>query len=251
MKRVIFFICFLITSIVAQGQQPNNLWGEANELYSQAKYEDALKSYGELEKQGYVAGELYYNIANTYYKLGHIGKAILYYERALKIDPSDNDAQQNLEMCRQMKIDRIEVIPEFILNTWTRSINYSLSSDYWAALSLFFIAFSGVMFLIFRFARRSRVRKISFILSLILLVPFIFSLSFAWIQNFDYKTRDSAVVMSAVSAVRSSPDESGKDLFILHEGTKVKMIDSVSSWKRISLSDGREGWISARDVEII
>ncbi len=132
MKRIFLLNILIFFCLVSFGQSPKELWTEANNNYSKANYEDALAGFKKIEELGYASPALYYNMGNTYFKLKQIGKSILYYERALKLDPSDKDALNNLQLAREFTLDRIEEVPDFILNTWIKSINYSFSSDVWA-----------------------------------------------------------------------------------------------------------------------
>ncbi len=256
MRRGVLIILLLAVAFQGLSMSQDNmsmeeLWGAANTNYAEARFEEALKGYTAIYEQGYVSEPLMYNIANCHFKLRNWGKAILYYERALKINPGNKDVKNNLKLAKDFAVDKIEELPEFVLTTWVRDSNYLLKSDTWAYLSLTFFLLSVLLLLNFRYGRSSVRRKASFFLSMAsLLVGIIFTL-FAWSQRSAYHRRDTAIVMMPVSTVRSSPDISGNTLFILHEGTKVKLIEQLGSWKRVELSDGRQGWISEGDIEMI
>ena len=227
------------------------LWNTANDRYIQNDFQGALAHYLKIEELGYTSESLLYNLGNTYFKLRDYGKAILYYERVLKMDPSDRDAANNLALARDYTLDKIEEVPEFILTTWIKGINYSISSNGWGYISvIMFIAFA-VLMLGFRFAPVSRLRKLSFFLAMLMLLLGLFASLFSWNQKHAFLTRDTAIVMKPVSSVKSSPDSSGKTLFILHEGTKLKILEELGGWQRIQLADGREGWIISIDIEVI
>ncbi|NCB98239.1 MAG: tetratricopeptide repeat protein, partial [Bacteroidia bacterium] len=136
MKRILLIITTVLIYLSANAQSPKEMWTEANNNYSQANYQAALEGFLKIEKSGYVSSALFYNIGNAYFKMKEVGKSILYYERALKLDPADKDVINNLQLARDFSLDKIEEIPDFILKTWIKEVNYSLSSDAWAYLSI-------------------------------------------------------------------------------------------------------------------
>lgn len=256
MKRIFIYlaVAFSLLSFSSglRAQVKDSLWNDAVNAYSGADYQTALRSFQELEKEGYLSAGLYYNIGNAYYKLGNYNaKSILYYERALRMNPSYEDAAHNLELARQYTLDKIDVVPEFVLISWTKSLCNSLSSNSWAYLSLGLFALTAFLLIVFRFGGSLGLRKVAFIFSIITIVFAIICFSFSMSLNNKIDSEDHAIIMVPVSSVKSSPNESGQSLFILHEGTKVEIIDQLGDWNRIELSDGRQGWLQKRDIEII
>lgn len=249
MKKSILIIFLFISVLASAGQK--DTWIKANEMYSTSDYTGALEQYIEISNSGYSSKELFYNIANCYFKLKDYGHSILYYERALKFNPSDKDILRNIEIARDYTLDKIEVLPEFILRTWMRNLNYSFSANTWSYTGLLFVSISLLLFIVFKYTLRSAVKKLSFIGVIAGAVFGISAFIFSWSQVGDFKNKDYAIIMKAVVAVKSSPDEAGKDVFILHEGTKVKIIDKIARWNRVVLTDGRDGWIQEESREII
>ncbi|MFA6770387.1 MAG: tetratricopeptide repeat protein [Bacteroidales bacterium] len=249
---IVFFITFLILLLPfkALGQEREK-WDNANSLYAQGSYSEALEEYLLLEEEGYISWPLYYNIANSYFKNKNYGRSILYYERALKLNPSGKDIKVNLSYAKQFAVDKIDEIPEFILSTWIRELNYMLASDYWAIISIALFILVALLLLNFRYGANAHIRKASFFISMVSLLFALFFTLFAWNQRNTFHRKDTAIVMSAVSTVRNSPDNSGSTLFILHEGAKLQIIEQLGDWKRIELADGRQGWITVADIEII
>ncbi|HPS95431.1 MAG TPA: tetratricopeptide repeat protein [Bacteroidales bacterium] len=248
-----FLVAFLLTGFSQSifAQDVRELWKDGNEKYTQGQFTEALANYIKIEEAGYTSEALLYNIGNTYFKLKENGKAILYFERVLKLNPSNADASNNLALAKEYSLDKIEGVPEFILTTWIKDINYSLSSDMWSYISLFLFAAVAVLLLGFKFAYTSRLRKLSFFFGMVALLFGLISAAFAWDQRHNSGLKDSAIVMKLVSTVKSSPDISGKTLFILHEGTKVKLLEELGGWMRVELADGRQGWIISIDIEKI
>ena len=231
---------------------PDSLWNEGVAAYSAGRWNDAAVAWEGIYDAGIRGSELYYNLASAYFKLGETGKAILFYERALKGDPSDKDVRYNLEFARGMTQDRIEDVPEFILKTWIKKATYLFSSDLWAVLSILFFAGALALLLLFLLGSSSGARRTGFFTGIAALLIAVFCFASASSQRADASRKDEAIVMRPVSSVKSSPSsDSAKDLFILHEGTKVKILDEVDLWMNIELSDGRQGWIATKDIEII
>ena len=195
---------------------------------------------------------IYYNAGNAWYKAGEYPRAILCYERALKEDVSFADARFNLEIARQSIQDSIDEVPEFIFKTWMRRLCNTLSSDSWAVLSLVMLALTLAMLLLFLLSSTTAKRRTGFYTAIAAFLLTILSFSMAKWQHSSLKSQEYAIVMSPVSSVRSSPSAgSAKDLFVLHGGVKVKILDSVGEWTNMMLSDGRQGWIRSTDIEII
>ena len=228
------------------------LWEEATAAYQEGRWSDAVTAYEAILATGRTAPELQYNLGNAWFKAGEPARAILCYERALKLDPSYDDARYNLEFAREQTQDRIDVVPEFIIERWGRSACYLLDSDTWTVLFFVFgILFAGLL-LTFLLSARTSWKRVGFYGGIVVLLLSLLCLDFAHWQLADYRKADSAIVMRPVCSAKSSPSEaSAKDLFVLHEGTKVKILDEVGGWKNIELSDGRTGWVPAADIEVI
>lgn len=236
----------------AQAQNVDSLWAQAVSDYTEENYRAALDGFAAIEEAGYVSPDLYYNMGNCCYKLGHqLGRSILYYEKALKLDPAYEDAAVNLEIAREGTLDRIEAVPEFILLTWFKAFRDTLSSDAWAWIALALLLTVAVMVLLFRFGRSLALRKTAFALAVVGLVFMVVSTVFAFNLRSAVEDSGEAVVKVPVSSVKSSPGSTDQSLFILHEGTKVSVVDSLGEWYRIELSDGRQGWLQGNDIEII
>ena len=241
-----------VSAVWLSAQDADSLWNQAVKDYTEENYQEALAGFTALEADGYVSRELYYNIGNCYYKLGNsLGQSILYYERALKLDPSYEDAQVNLAIAREYTLDRIDEVPEFILLTWIKAFRDTVSSDAWAWIALALFLVTAVMVLLFRFGGSPALRKTAFALAVAALLMTIISAVFAFNLRSALESDGEAVVTVPVSSVKSSPGSTDQSLFILHEGTKVAVMDSLGEWYRIELSDGRQGWLEAEDVEII
>lgn len=229
----------------------DDLWNAANEAFAAGQWQQALESYQAIEQQGMVSTDLYYNIGNTFFKLDDNPRAILYYERALKADPSNVDAKNNLEMADQYVMDKIEAVPEFLLATAFNKVKYAFGADAWAWIAIALLVVTAALMLGFRFFGTVSARRTSFVLAcvalLLALLAFIFSLS----EKHDAVTHDSAIIMQPVVNVKSSPGDAGKSIFVLHEGTKASVLDKLGDWSKIEIADGRQGWVTASQIEEI
>ncbi|MBQ9193432.1 MAG: BatD family protein [Bacteroidales bacterium] len=249
---VIALLLALPLGAQAAESYPDSLWKAGVEAYSAGQWAEALGDWSDVAATGLRSKELYYNLGNAYFKTGETAQAILQYERALRQDPSDADVRYNLEFARSLTQDRIDEVPEFILRTWVRKVGYWMSSDGWAILSLVLLALGLGMLLLFLLGPTAGARRTGFFTGLAALLLALAAWGFARSQKADAERHDEAIVMRPVSSVTSSPSsDAAKSLFILHEGTKVKVLDEVSGYRDIELADGRRGWISSSDIEII
>ena len=218
----------------------------AKEDYTQAieLYESVLKSYGE-------SAMVYYNLGNAYYKAGKVAPAILNYERALLLNPGDSDTRFNLQVARQKTVDKIEPIGEFFLTRWIGTVEDVYSADGWAKWGVAsFVLFIGCLVLFF-FSKWIRLKKIGFFAGICFLLISLVANLFADSQQDKLLHRADAIVFASTVTVKSSPDASGTDLFILHEGTKVTIKSTLGEWSEIQLEDGNVGWMPSKEIEQI
>ena len=227
------------------------LWSSANEAYNNAEYATALERYNAILDRGLHSAALYYNLANTYFKTEQLGSAILYYNRALRIAPADEDIRHNLEYAEQMTKDSIEEIPEFILTTWVRTVRGALSSTAWSVISLILLAAALAMALFYLLAQRLTMRKMGFYTMVIAALLFILTSLFAWSEREMIVNSKEAIIMSSAVSIKSSPDRAATELFVLHEGTKVSIGHEMAGWAEVRISDGRKGWVEQSRIEKI
>ena len=252
---VVALLILLLWPAAMSAQQTDyadSLWNAANQAYAEGRWADAVDGYELISGMGLESAALYCNTGDAYFKDGNPAKAILYYERALKLDPSYSDARYNLELLNSAIQDRIEELPEFVLKTWFRNFSYVMDSDGWAVCFIVFLAMTLAMMLVFILSGSVGGRRTGFFLGIVMLLAAVLSLTFSIWQKKDAMSADQAIIMRPVTSVKSSPSaEAATDLFILHEGTKVKLLDEVGVWKNIELADGRQGWIPSADLEVI
>ena len=224
---------------------------EADSAYVRGEYQQAITDYEALLKQG-ASADLYYNLGNAYYRTENITRAVLNYERALLLAPGDRDIRFNLQMARSKTIDKITPEQEMFFVTWYHSLVNMASVDGWARTALLSLALAIVLALLYLFSERIWLRKVGFFGAMFALALFVLSNVFAYQQKDLLINRRGAIVTAPAVTVKSTPAKQGTDLFILHEGTKVTITDaSMKEWKGVRLADGKEGWIEAKQIEMI
>lgn len=255
LRKVVTVVTLLLSlgaSMNIQAKDLDSLWTAGVQAYTDGKFSDASAAWTSIEESGQKSAKLYYNLGNAWFKQGNYPKAILNYERALRLDPSYSDARYNLEFTSNFVQDKIEPVPEFILKSVARKVCYVMGSNAWAVIFLVLLAAALMMGLLFLLGSSVGKRRAGFYCGIVLLLLSAGALSFSIWQKSDSVKTDTAIVMSPVSSVKSSPSSgSSKDLFVIHEGTKVTILDEVGTWKNIALADGRQGWITSNELEVI
>ncbi len=249
MKRLFNTILaiLLTASVFAQG----DLLQKANELYTKDEFKQSIDVYNQILKTNMESPEVYFNLGNAYYKTGQYTLAILNYERAKTLSPDDEDISFNLLVANQKVVDSIQELPGIFIVRWWNSIVNSQTTDTWAFISIIsFIVFLIMMGFYF-FARTGEVKRITFWSGCLLILLTIFSWSFAAKQKSRLINHTYAIVMDPTVTVKSSPSESGTNLFVIHEGLKVKITDKLGDWVEIRLADGNKGWLLTESVERI
>ena len=250
MKQFIVLLSLIfvsVTTVMGQNQQLK----KANDLYAQGDYENAIPVYKSLVDTGMVSGPLFYNLGNAYYKTGQLGYAILNYERARLYMPKDKDLDYNLQMAQKMVVDKIDIVDVFFLKRWVMGIGNNLSSDQWAYAGIAAFILLIISIAVYTFAGRSSLKQLGFYFGVLMII--ITSISFVYSGSLKNKItqRNGAIVFSPTVTVKGSPDESGTELFILHEGTKVNVTDSIGDWNEIVLGDGNVGWLKKSTIKKI
>ncbi|WP_346696313.1 tetratricopeptide repeat protein [Barnesiella viscericola] len=247
-KIVIYLLCIVAGMTATYGQESLT---KANEAYAQEDYIKAIELYEQTAREHGVSSDLYYNLGNAYYKHNEFAKAILNYERALLLNPGNEDARFNLDMANTHIVDKIDPVGRFFLSVWIDSMRSYLSSNTWAVIGIIaFFLFIGGCYL-YLFTRSVSLKKIGFFGGIVVLLIAIMANCFAWGLNEKKEIRNEAIVFDATVSVKSSPAESGTDLFVLHEGTKVVVLSKVGEWSEVKISDGNRGWLPSAAIEII
>lgn len=242
-------IIFLFISIGAYANQADSLFIKANKLYQAEKYNEALDLYKEIEDHGINSDDLLYNMANTYYKMNKVAPAIYYYEKVLNQSPNHTDAQFNLAFAKRMAIDNIEPLPKTLLQKMNEGIVMKLTYNTWAWLAVGLAFLFAILFLLYHFSYSSGSKRMYFITSFVSAFLALLTIAIAY-QNYKYiKSNTEAIVFAQQAEVKTAPTVSSEVSFELHEGTKVKVLESLDNWKKIKIADGKIGWIVADDIK--
>jgi len=247
------FILFTISHFVVLADQTGqyHLFNQGNNFYNEKNYEKAIATYHELLKQGLESGGLYYNLGNAYYKTGNIGKAILYYEKARKFLPDNENIRFNLRLVRLKIRDKVERPPQFIIFKWGRDFINNLSSISWALVTTILLFLTVVFFSIFYLSSSPGLRKFSRTISILLIILAILS-SFPLYYRYKLENKeDRGIILVDEIAAIAAPQKNSTTLFLIHEGTKVKILDKDDNWIKIELLDGKQGWINAGSIGVI
>lgn len=251
MNKIFFLFVCIVCAVSNRAFAQAATKADADSAYLKNDYQTAIEIYEGLLKQG-EAAELYYNLGNSYYKVDNLGKAILNYERALLLEPGNDDIRTNLQIAKGKTIDKVIPVPELFLISWINVIINVFSMNTWAIIGIcaFFVFLLSLSFYIW--SKRVGLRKIGFFMAVVLLLVVVVSIFFASQQKDRLINRFNAIVLSPSITIRSTPSDSGTSLFILHEGHKVVIKDdSMREWKEIVIEDGKVGWIPTSAIEII
>ncbi len=227
------------------------VWDAANGAYAGRDYARAVELYDSILAGGHFSARLYYNLGNACFKSGDIARAVLNYRRALRLAPADGDARYNLSLAEAQTKDNIAEVPEFFLKTWSREVRDTLGCTAWSLLSILLFALAVALALLFLLGGKLAVRKAGFYGTAVAALLFVVATWFAISSHEAMLSADEAVVMATAIPVKSSPDRSATDLFVLHAGTQVRIIAEVDEWREVVIADGKRGWVEASNIEVI
>ncbi|TDQ28426.1 tetratricopeptide repeat protein [Tenacibaculum caenipelagi] len=247
--RTIAILLFLFVSTITLAQSTSDLFLKANDLYKEGKYEEAIRLYEQIEDENAISSELYYNLGNCYYKLNKVAPTIYNYERALKLNPLNEDAQNNLILAKRLTLDRIEALPKSIFQKFNHNYLQKFTYNTWAIITIVFSFIASVLFLLFYFSDASSKKRTYFTTSIISFLLLIISLVITYTQYNQSKNNIQAIIFVEEVSVNNEPTSNSSEVFTLHEGTKVNVLDSVDNWKKIKLVDGKVGWVPSENLK--
>ena len=251
MNKLVKLVVVIILLAVVGSIKADNQLQKAADLYAAQSYEQAADVYASILKTDVVSPELFYNYANACCKSGQLGKAILNYERALVLRPNYEDAKFNLAFLNAKITDKIEPIEQFFLTEWIDGLGNLQTANQWSITSISAFVLCLMLVLLYVFASRRSLRKIGFFGALVCLVLSVSAMSYIFSLEHKTQERSEAIVMVGSMSVKSAPDDSGTELFVLHEGTKVVIISTLGDWLEIRIADGHLGWVKHTQIERI
>lgn len=249
--RHILLLVIGLTVALNAASQEGDKFNKGVEAYSGGNFKEALQSWIELYNTGFTSASLNYNIGNAYFKMGDIPNAILFYERAYLLKPADENINYNLEIAKSLTVDRFQEIPELFFIRWFNFISLTLHGNTWSMISLAGFVLCLLFLSVYIYTSKYKLKVAGFWLALILLVISLMAISFSWQNRTLVYDSHKGIISSPQVSGKSSPDNSGTDLFVIHEGTKVSIGEEVGGWFEITLSDGNKGWIPSGSLNII
>ena len=265
MKKIYFSILFIFVSVCSYAQTDNTQVSEftqiqeavvtkaqADSAYINNDFANAVYLYENILANQGESADIYYNLGNSYYKMDNIAKAIVNYEKALVLNPGNGDIRFNLELAQSKTVDKVTPMSEIFLITWMKSLTNTMSEKGWAKMGITTFILMLLCLALYFFGKKIALKKIGFVTALCLLLVCILSNVCASSQKNEAQSHSTAIIMAPSVTVKSTPNEGGTDLFILHEGHKVNIKDNtIREWKEIQLEDGNVGWVPTSVIEII
>jgi len=249
MKAIIGLLVCCLSAIGFS--QNNQLFEEANALYNEAKYDEAITKYESILNSNEHSAELYFNLGNANYKLNNIAPSVYYYEKALKLSPNDKDIKNNLAYAQNMTIDAIDKVPQVGFSKLINNLVNTFQKDTWALLAVVGVILFVLLFLVYHFSYNTSRKRIAFVTSILSLIIACISVAMAFQKDSLNKKDNPAIVFAQESRVMSEANKTSEEVFRLHEGTKVQVLETFEDWQKIQLSDNSTGWIPSKDIKLL
>ena len=251
MKKYIIILLANISAIALYASDLDSTLLRAERHYQQNEFGKAIAEYQSLTDSGMSSAALFYNLGNAYFKNHDIKSAILYYERAKRLAPNDEAIDFNLNLSRSLIFDKVEAVPELFLVTWGKAIRDWMTVRAWSWWSICSFVVVLVLGLLFLFVHNMRIRRLAFAMGVLCFSISLMTFTFGYLQKANIDRVDEAIVFAPSVTIKSSPDDSGNNLFILHEGIKVHIEDQIGEWCEVRIADGNKGWMRINELEII
>lgn len=248
--RAITFLLLCCFSLFGFAQN-DEIFSEANTLYNDGKFAEAIDKYESILGSKEHSAELYYNLGNANYKLNNIAPSIYYFEKALLLDPNDEDIKNNLAFAQNMTIDAIDKVPDVGFSRIINNVVNTFNTDTWAKIAIGGVLLFVIIFLAYHFSYSSSKKRIAFVTSIVSLFVGCISIIMAFQKEGLNKKDNPAIIFAQESRVKSDPNPTSEEVFRLHEGTKVQVIRAYEDWNEIKLSDNSTGWIPAKDIKLL
>ena len=251
MKPFLTFVLLGFSSLMAIAQDTLALFEQGNQAYNEARYQEAITAYQAILEQEQHSSALYFNLANSYYKTNQVAESIYYYEKALLLDPEDQEIQHNAIFAQNMNLDTIEVLPKTDLARLKETTIRQLGIDKWAGLILVLVWLSVLFFAGYLWSNSPSIKRLLFIVSL-----FVFSLataSYLLTSNHLQAQNNTqyGILFDEQIEIKAAPNDRAEIQFLLHEGTKVEVLDGLQDWQKIRIANGAEGWVKAANIRLL
>ncbi len=251
LRPLIFLLCLICFSSLSYASEYEIVITKGNTAYSSGQYKEAINLYTSLISKGLESPELYYNLGNSYFKLNDIPHAVLWYERAKRLAPGNEDINFNLNVANSKITDKIEPLPDFFMKRWLKALSDAFPMDSWAIAGIAFLITALLFFTLYISSRVLLLRKFGFWAGASILLLSLGCLLLAWGSYRSFQLDQSAIITNPTVTVKSSPDEKSTDIFIIHEGSKVQLVDHIGNWYEIRIANGSVGWVEQDNFEKI
>jgi tetratricopeptide (TPR) repeat protein len=247
-KSLIVFACLFVCALDAQNEA---MFDSATAHYNKGDYDKAVEKYEQILNSGVHSSSVYYNLGNSYYKLNKIAPSIYYYEKALLLDPNDSEIKNNLAFARNMTLDDIEPLPQSGIARIIDGLTGIMTFNQWAYMAVAMMMLFAMSYIVYYYLRYASHKRLAFIASVVFLFASIVSVTFSYLQYNRYNQERPAIVFASAIAVRSEPNARSQESFVLHEGTKVQVLDELDDWRKIALEDGSTGWLREENIKML
>lgn len=240
MKKLVYIFILVCTTLVAQDKTN---FEQANEAYDKEDYQAAITHYMAILENGQTSVAIHYNLGNAYYRLNDVANSIYHYEKALQLDPNDQDVINNLQFAQNMRIDQIDQAVPTGFDKWRSSLLDTFETAGWARLGIVTMFGFSLLFLLYFFSRNSLRKRIFFISSLVLLFISISAAALGFTKKSFQENNEFSIVLADQIEIRSEPNTRGSEVFTLHAGTKVEILEQHQDWAKIAIGSGAQGWV--------
>ena len=244
MKNLVYIFLLISSTFFAQ-----NGFEKGNELYRKDQFAEAVVAYEGVLKTKKESAELYFNLANAYYKLNKVAPAIYNYEKALLLSPNDKDIQNNLSFAQKLQIDDIKQVPKVGFSKLIQDFTSTYHYNGWGWIAVGFSTVFLLFFVGYYFSQTALLKRIFFVGMFLALLVIVLSVLSALFEKSNYENDRPAIVFAEITSVKTEPKQDAPDAFVLHEGTKVQILETLDNWKKIELSDGTDGWIEETAIK--
>ena len=251
MKRINSFIAFLFLSTTMMAQTPDTLFDQGNKAYNLGAYQEAITTYELVLKAEVHSSELYFNLANAYYRSGEVGESVFYFEKAKLLDPENKEILTNLQFAQNMSLDAIEVLPKSFFDQVIETITSGFSIANWAIILIGIAWLLSFLFVLYLFNSNTVWKRLYFSVFWLITVVFLALFTLTYSKDKQLQVERSGIIFAAQINIWGEPNERSEVLFELHEGTKVSVTDSLESWRKIKIANGSEGWVTASSLRML
>tara|TARA_B100001996_G_scaffold368151_1_gene340399 strand:- start:89 stop:883 length:795 start_codon:yes stop_codon:yes gene_type:complete len=252
-KKILFAVVliFLFCNATIINDSNEDLFKKGNDLYNNGLYEEAIESYQKIIDDDFHSSEVYFNMANSFYKIGSIAESIFYYEKAKQLSPNDKDILNNIRFANNMTIDLIEELPKSQLNLIKIQVKDFFNIEQWTKITILLSWFSVILFGLYIWKNRPQTKRLFFILGLFFFLSFLSSFLIGNSKNNESEKIKFAIIFDKKINIQEEPNYRSDEVFNLHEGTKVMVLESLDNWGKIRIQNGSEGWTELKGLKFL